>query len=127
MRNTVYSLPAASSIYTPEQISDADMAWLLAIAADRCLKGHERTMTFVELGSGEYQRAIERIMVAVGTFRMALPTAVFDKLGNWLDGYVGSFDEPRLRTLLAEVRTLQYQLVLLDSHTTGVELGVSVA
>ena len=34
-------------------ISDANMAWLLADAADVCLTGYERTMTFVEMGSGK--------------------------------------------------------------------------
>ena len=43
------------------------------IAADVCLTGHERTMTFVELGCGEYHLAIERILNAVMSSRMTLP------------------------------------------------------
>jgi hypothetical protein len=67
-------------------ISDADMAWLLADAADTCLMGHERTMTFVELGCGEHHLAIERILNAVVSTRVALPLAIFDRLTRWLDG-----------------------------------------
>src|SRR5215470_233616 len=69
--------------------SDANMAWLLAIAADVCLTGHERTMTFVELGCGEHHLAIERVLSAVMSSRMTLPVAIFDRLTRWLDGYVG--------------------------------------
>jgi hypothetical protein len=89
--------------------SDANMAWLLAIAADVCLTGHERTMTFIELGCGENHLAIERILNAVISSRMTLPVAIFDRLTRWLDGYVGSPEEPRLRTMLAEIRAHQFQ------------------
>jgi hypothetical protein len=61
-------------------ISDANMAWLLADAADACLTGYERTMTFVEMGSGENHLAIERMLNAVMSSRMTLPVAVFDRL-----------------------------------------------
>ena len=91
--------------------SDANMAWLLAIAADVCLKGHQRTMTFVELGCGEHHLAIERILNAVKSSRMTLPVAIFDRLTRWLDGYVGCPEEPRLRTMLAEIRAQQLQPV----------------
>ncbi len=91
--------------------SDANMAWLLAIATDVCLTGHERTMTFVELGCGENHLAIERILNAVLSSRMALPVAIFDRLTRWLDGYVGSTEEPRLRTMLGEIRAQQLQPV----------------
>jgi len=92
-------------------ISDANMAWLLADAAGVCLTGYERTMVFVELGSGEEHLAIERILNAVMSSRMALPLAVFDRLARWLDGYAGSREEPQLRAMLAEIRAQQFQPV----------------
>ena len=76
------------------------MAWMLADAANVCLTGHERTMTFVELGCGENHLAIERILNAVMSNRMMLPVAVFDRLTRWLDGYAGSPEEPQLRKCL---------------------------
>ncbi|MFG1932653.1 tryptophanase [Mycobacterium sp. NPDC048908] len=91
--------------------SDANMAWLLAIAADACLTGHERMMTFVELGSGEGNLAIQRILNAVMSSGMALPVAIIDRLARWLDGYVGSSDEPQLRAILAEIQARQFQPV----------------
>ena len=113
--------PAGSSSWPPSTVnvsttSDADMAWLLAIAADLCLTGHERMMTFVELVSGENYLAIERILNAVMSSRMALPVAIIDRLTRWLDGYVGSPEEPRLRTMLAEIRAQQFQPVPLRTN-----------
>jgi len=101
---------AGSSSRAPSTVdlsmtSDADMAWLLAIAADVCLTGHERAMTFVELGCGENHLAIERILNAVMSSRMTLPVAIFDRLTRWLDGYADSPEEPLLRTMLAEIRS----------------------
>jgi hypothetical protein len=89
--------------------SDANVAWLLAIAADACLTGHERMMVFVELGSGEGNLAIKRILKVIMSSRMAMPVAIFDRLARWLDGYIGSPEEPRLRTMLAAIQAQQAQ------------------
>ena len=87
--------------------SDANVAWFLAAAADACLTGHQRTMTFVELGSGEYRLAIERILNSIMPSRMTLSVAISNGLTRWLDGYLGSLEEPRLRTMLAQIRAGQ--------------------
>ena len=103
---------------------------------DVCLTGYERTMTFVELGSGENHLAIERILNAVMSSRMTLPVTIFDRLTRWLDGYAGSPEEPQLRTMLAEVRAQQFEPIPLRSnrrawrctaHTGAPACGVSVA
>ena len=91
--------------------SDANMAWLLAIAVDVCLTGHVRTMTFVELGCGEHYLAIKRILNSVMSRRMTLPVAVLDRLSRWLDGYAGCPEEPRLRTMLTKIQARQSQPV----------------
>jgi hypothetical protein len=85
------------------------MAWMLADAANVCLTGHERTMTFVELGCGENHLAIQRILNAVISNRPMLPVAIFDRLTRWLDGYTGSPEEPQWRTMLAHVRAQQFE------------------
>jgi hypothetical protein len=97
-------------------IADANVSWMLADAANVCLRGHERTMTFVELGCGEDHLAIERILNAVKSNRMMLPVAIFDRLTRWLDGYVGSPEEPRLRRLVAEVRAQEFEPVPLQAQ-----------
>ncbi|OKH64715.1 hypothetical protein EB74_08775 [Mycobacterium sp. SWH-M5] len=96
--------------------SDMNMGWLLVIAADACLKGDERTMTFVELGCGEPHLAIERVLGAVMSSRTALPVAILDRLTHWLDSYTGSPEEPRLRAMLGEIRAHQAQPVPLRGH-----------
>ena len=101
-------LPSATDL---SMTSDADIAWLLVVAADACLIGHQRTMVFTELGCGEYHLAIERILDSVLSSRMALSVAISDELTRWLDGYVGSYEEPRLRTTLALIRAPQCEPV----------------
>lgn len=102
---------ASHSNVDPSTISDADMAWLLVDAADLCLTGHERTMTYVELGGGEHHLAIGRILTAVVSSRMALPVAILATLTGWLDGYAGSPEEPQLRSVLAQIRLQQFEAV----------------
>jgi hypothetical protein len=97
-------------------VSDASVAWMLADAADAGLTGYERTMTFVELGAGEDHLAIERILNVFLSRRMTLPLAVFDRLTRWLDGYAGSSEEPRLRTMLAEIWAQQFEPVPLRTE-----------
>ena len=94
------AISAGSSSRAPSSVdvsmtSDADMAGLPAIAADVCSTGHERTMTLVESGCGENHSAIERILFAVMSSRIALPVAIFDRLTRWPDRYVGCPEEPR--------------------------------
>jgi hypothetical protein len=98
--------------------SDANVAWLLANAADVCLRGHERTMTYVELGCGEHHLAIERILNAVISSSMPLPVAIFETLTRWIDEYADSAHEPRLRRKLAQVRIQQVQPASLLTQLT---------
>ena len=115
VRSTGSSSPAPTTVDV-SIVSDADMAWMLAEAVDVCLTGHERTMTFVELGSGETHLAIERILNAVRSSRMTLPAAIFDRLTCWLHGYAGSPEEPQLRAILAEVRTQRLEAIPLRTQ-----------
>ncbi|WP_064751530.1 hypothetical protein [Mycobacterium sp. URHB0044] len=103
------------------------MAWLLADAADACLAGYERTITFVELGSGEDHLAIDRILNAVVSSRITLPAAVFHRLTQWLDGYIGSQEEPRLRAMLAEIRCRQFEPIPLRTQCGDVRLTATPA
>ena len=125
------AISAGSSSQAPStadlsMTSDANMAWFLAIAADVCLTGHQRTMTFVELGCGENYLAIERILKAVMASRMALPVVIFDRLTRWLDGYVGSPEEPRLRTMLAADSAQQRSRFHCAQQAQGSMYGVSL-
>jgi hypothetical protein len=102
---------SAPTTFDLSVISDANVAWMLAEAANVCLTGHERTMTFVELGCGEHHLAIERILKAVMSNRMTLPVTIFDRLTRWIAGYAGSPEEPQLRTVVAKVRAQHFESV----------------
>ena len=101
----IHSEPLLRSECSPTPT--ADMAWFLAIAVDGHLTGHERIMTFVELGCGEYLLAVERILLTVRSTRMVLPKSISDRVAQWLDVYVGPPEEPRLRAVLADVLAQQ--------------------
>jgi hypothetical protein len=127
VRSAASSSPALTTVDL-SIISDAEMAWMLADAADVYLTGYERTMAFVELGSGENHLAIERILNAVMSSRMTLPVAVFDRLTRWLDGYAGSPEEPQLRTLLTDIRAQQFEPVALrNQHALSNNSGRAAA
>jgi hypothetical protein len=97
----VITLPSTADL---SMTSDAKMAWLLVVAADGCLTGHQRTVAFIELGCGEYHLAIDRILNSAVSSWMTLSVAILNELTRWLDGYVGSLEEPRLRATLAVIR-----------------------
>jgi hypothetical protein len=125
-RSAGSSSPAPTTVDLPI-ISDAKMAWMLADAANVSLTGHDRTMTFVELGCGEHHLAIERILNAVKSNRLMLPVGIFDWLTRWLDGYAGSPEEPRLRTMLAEIRAQQFQPIPLRTQQAQRDIGPTAA
>jgi hypothetical protein len=84
--------------------SDASVAWQLADAASPCLTGNERTMIFVQLGCGEIHLATEWILAVVVHEGFPLSAALLATLTTWLDLYVGTREERRLRALIARVR-----------------------
>jgi hypothetical protein len=84
--------------------SNASVAWQLADAASPCLTGDERTMIFVQLGCGEDHLAAERILAAMVREGFPLTARLLTMLTTWLDLYVGTPEERRLRALVARVR-----------------------
>ncbi|MCW2686356.1 MAG: tryptophanase [Mycobacterium sp.] len=96
----------AAIVFGKSVTSDSSVAWLLADAASPCLTGDDRTNVFVELGCGDNHLAIERILAVVVHKRFPLPAALLATLTRWLDPYVGSREERRIRALAARVRPL---------------------
>ncbi|MDT5048789.1 MAG: hypothetical protein QOG75_4683 [Mycobacterium sp.] len=84
--------------------SDANVAWQLADAASPCLTGDERTVVFVQLGCGDNHLAAERILAVVVREGFPLPAALLTTLTTWLDQYVGTREERRLRALIGRAR-----------------------
>jgi hypothetical protein len=84
--------------------SDASVAWQLADAASPCLIGEERTTVFVQLGCGENHLAAERILAVMVREGFPLPAELLTTLTTWLDLYVGTREERRLRALIARIK-----------------------
>jgi hypothetical protein len=82
--------------------SDASVARQLADAASPCLTGEER-MIFVQSGCGENHLAAERILAVVVRECFPLPATLLTTLTTWLDLYVGTREERRLRALIARI------------------------
>ena len=85
-------------------ISDASVAWQLADAASLCLTGDERTVIFVQLGCGENHLAAERILAVAVREGFPLHAGLLTTLTTWLDLYVGTREERRLRALITRIR-----------------------
>jgi hypothetical protein len=84
--------------------SDESVAWQLADAASPCLTGEERTTIFVQLGCGENHLAAERILAVMVRERFPLPAELLTTLTTWLDLYIGTREERRLRALIARIK-----------------------
>lgn len=102
---------AQSRKVDPSVISDEEMAWLLVDAVKSRLTGYERTVVFVELGCGESYLVIKRILTFLMSNRMTLPAATLSRVTDWLNGYAGSPEEPRLRMMLDVIRLQQSEVV----------------
>ncbi|MGB8503357.1 hypothetical protein [Mycobacterium sp.] len=112
-------------------IPDSHVAWLLSDAASPCLNGAERTMAFVELGCGDNHLAITRILAVVVRERFPLPAALLATLTGWLDLYVGTEEERRIRALVARVRPLAAakpspEYIAVPKHTEPGHSGCNV-
>ncbi len=86
-------------------ISDTELAWQLADAAGASVHRSQRALLFVELGSGDYIPAIERVLTVAATKRITLSPTVITEVAKWLDRYDGYAHEVRLRPLLARIPT----------------------
>jgi hypothetical protein len=86
-------------------ISEHDLAWVLATVADPCLSTAERHDVYIAITVGETFSAICALTATVVREDLALPTDVVTDFARWLNGYVGNDEEPRLRALLARVKT----------------------
>ena len=88
-------------------------------------------MVFVELGCGDNHLAITRILAVVVRERFPLPAALLATLTGWLDLYVGTEEERRIRALVARVRPLAAakpspEYIAVPKHTEPGHSGCSV-
>ena len=79
-------------------------AWALAGAAESLFTRRERARMCVTLGAGDSTRAvIEHLLATIATHGMTLSDDLEDSAFDWLVGFTGTDEEPRLRALVEGV------------------------
>lgn len=86
-------------------VDETKLAWALAQAAQPHLDVVDRNNIYVAIGIGETFSAIHFLIAALAGKGVALRTDVVVTFTAWLDAYVGHDEEPRLRTLINQVKT----------------------
>jgi hypothetical protein len=84
--------------------SESDLAWDLASALESVLTAADRTLIFAKIGAGEVFGAIGDLLVAAQNLSPTFPPELLLRASTWLDAYIGSDDETRLRELLERLR-----------------------
>ena len=87
--------------------SESDLAWELASAVESVLTAADRSLIFAKIGAGEAFTAIGDLLVAAQHLGANLPQDLLLKASTWLDAYVGSDDEARLRALLGRLGAVE--------------------
>ncbi|WP_152981316.1 tryptophanase [Mycobacterium intracellulare] len=81
------------------------LAWALAGFAEPYLNTVERTNIHVRIGVGETFSAICSLITRIVREGAPLPADLVAALTDWLHGYAGTEDEPRLRELIDHMKS----------------------
>ncbi|CAN5641233.1 hypothetical protein BH09ACT8_BH09ACT8_60890 [soil metagenome] len=84
---------------------DAALAWELAATARPYLSRVDADRIYITLGIGETFAAIDALITVIARNHIPVNDDLVATAATWLDCYLGQGAEPRLRHLLAEVRT----------------------
>ena len=84
---------------------DDALAWALAAAAHPHLSRPDADRIYIAIGIGETFTAIDALLTAIAREAIPLGDDLVATVATWLDRYRGQDTEPRLRQLLAEVKT----------------------
>jgi hypothetical protein len=88
---------------------DTALAWELAAAARPHMSRAEADHIYIAIGIGETFDAIDALITAIARERIPVGQALAATVSAWLDCYLGQSAEPRLRDLIAEVKTYRPQ------------------
>jgi hypothetical protein len=88
---------------------DDALAWALASAVGPHITRLEADRIYIAIGVGETFAAIDALVTAISRERIPLSDELVATLTTWLDCYVGQDAEPRLRELIAEVKSFPPQ------------------
>jgi hypothetical protein len=88
--------------YRPMTVGgEVAFAWALAGVTEGMFSRRERAWICVTLGAGDSPRAVvARMLDAIVTHGLVLSDELADSAFDWLMGFIGTEDEPRLRGLV---------------------------
>lgn len=95
---------AGALVYRPARGAAHDLAWRLADTIKHALPAPAHHRIYVELGCRHYRRAAAQALQAAVDGGISIPTTLADNLTEWLRGYHGHTDQPRLTNLLARTK-----------------------
>lgn len=81
-------------------IDEAALAWAVADVAAPVSRRSRRTALYARIGAGDQIGAIGDALLLMAEAGFSPPYELLLSMHGWLDGYVGTPDEPRLRRLL---------------------------
>lgn len=85
-------------------VEEKQFAWALIDAAASFLSSASRSWLCVKIGAGEQRQAIVELLAGFVTNGTELPPALAPSLWAWINGFLGSASEPRLRDLASRIR-----------------------
>ncbi|MCG5433338.1 hypothetical protein LV457_13735 [Mycobacterium sp. MYCO198283] len=88
---------------------DHALAWALTAAVRPHLSRIERDRIHVSIGVDETFSAIGELITAIVRNHVPLEHDLMADIATWLDCYRGQADEPRLRNLLAKIKSSPLQ------------------
>ena len=98
---------------------DHALAWSLAAVAHPYLSRPDADRIYIAIGIGETYTAIDALLTAIARDRIPLGDDLVATVATWLDCYRGQDTEPRLRQLLAAVKTCPPQRISAATELPG--------
>lgn len=83
--------------------NEADLAWQVATEITPHLTRDEKSAVYLTIGCDDNFEAIVDMLALAQSSRILLSHNTLGSVTRWLDGYIGSAEEPVIRKLLYQV------------------------
>lgn len=83
--------------------NEADLAWQVAAEITPHLTRDEKSAVYPTIGCDDILKAIVDMLALAQNSRISLSNNTFGSIMRWLDGYIGSAEEPVIRKLLNQI------------------------
>lgn len=83
--------------------NEADLAWQVAAEITTHLTRDEKSAVYLTIGCDDILKAIVDMLTLAQNSRISLSNKTLGSITRWLDGYIGSAEEPVIRKLLTQI------------------------